>query len=147
MSYVKIWLHCVWSTKNRKAFLKNETRKSTISHIVDNAKQKGIFIDFINGHIDHIHALISLQKNQCISEVMRLIKGESSHWLNKSGKLKSKFEWQDDYFAVSVSHSKVDIVRDYIKNQEEHHRNMTWDEEVDLFLRKYGFVRMIDKWG
>lgn len=144
MSYVKIWLHCVWSTKYREAFLKKETRKRLIRHIRENAKEKGIYIDFINGHIEHIHTLISLQKSQNISNVMRLIKGESSNWLNKSNLLQKKFSWQDDYFAVSVSHSKVDVVRNYIKNQEEHHSRMSWDEEVDLFLEKYGFSRMRD---
>ena len=74
---------------------------------------------------------------------MQLIKGESSYWINKSNLLRNKFSWQDDYFAVSVSHSHVNKVRDYIKNQEQHHKKMTWDEEIELFIKKYGFERIM----
>jgi REP element-mobilizing transposase RayT len=72
---------------------------------------------------------------------MQQIKGESSFWINKQNVMPFKFNWQDDYFAVSVSHSHVNKVRAYIKNQDEHHKKVTWDEEVDLFLKKYGFDR------
>jgi len=56
--------------------------------------------------------------------------------------MSNKFSWQDDYFAVSISHSHVDKVRNYIKMQDEHHRKITWNEEVDLFLKKYSFERI-----
>lgn len=142
MSYVKLWIHCVWSTKLRQPFLEPEIKKQVLDHIKENAKKKSIYIDFINGYSEHLHALISLHQQQNISEVMQLIKGESSHWINKNNLLRHKFLWQDDYFAVSVSHSHVNKVRDYIKNQELHHNTMTWDEEVELFLKKYGFERI-----
>ena len=142
MSYVKIWVHCVWSTKMRKPFLESGIKNKVIEHIRENAKIKNIYIDFINGYSEHLHALISLQKKQNISDVMQLIKGESSWWINKSNLLRNKFSWQDDFFAVSVSHSQVNEVRDYIKNQEQHHKKMTWDEEIKLFIKKYGFERI-----
>ena len=72
MSYVKIWVYCVWGTKNKI----------------------------------------------------------------------TKFEWADEYYAVSVSESQIDKVRDYIKNQEEHHRKKTWQEECDEFMNKYGFEKV-----
>ena len=60
--------------------------------------------------------------------------------LDKQYKItKSKFEWADEYFAVSVSESHVDIVREYIKNQEEHHKKITWQDEYAEFIEKYGF--------
>ena len=68
-----------------------------------------------------------------------LIKGESSFWINKNELTKEKFEWQDEYFAVSVSESVVDKVRDYIKNQETHHTKKTFQEEYDEFMIKFGF--------
>jgi REP element-mobilizing transposase RayT len=70
-----------------------------------------------------------------------LIKGESSFWINKNKLTIEKFEWQDEYFAVSVSESMLDKVRDYIKNQEEHHRKKTFQEEYDEFISKYGFEK------
>jgi REP element-mobilizing transposase RayT len=142
MPFVKVYIHFVWSTKNRYPYLNtNELRVKVWNHIRENAKTKGIFIDFINGYADHCHCLISLGIDQTIQKVMQLIKGESSYWINKNRLTKEKFEWQDEYFAVSVSESMLDKVRDYIKNQEEHHRKKTFQEEYDEFISKYGFEK------
>ena len=75
---------------------------------------------------------------------MQLIKGESSFWINKHQLTKQKFEWQDEYFAVSVSESMLEKVRYYIRNQEEHHKKVTFQEEYDDFISKYGFTRQTD---
>jgi REP element-mobilizing transposase RayT len=142
MPFVKVYIHFVWSTKNRYPYLNtNELRVKVWNHIRENAKAKGIFIDFINGYTDHCHCLISLGTDQTIQKVMQLIKGESSFWINKNKLTIDKFEWQDEYFAVSVSESMVDKVRDYIKNQEEHHRKKTFQEEYDEFISKCGFEK------
>jgi putative transposase len=141
MSYIKIWLHCVWSTKERECIIPYKIRPALLSHIRENAENKNIILDFINAHKDHVHALVCLGKQETVAQIMQTIKGESSHWVNKMELLPYHFGWQDDYFAVSVSPSHVDRVREYIKNQDEHHRRMTWDEEVDIFLKKFGFER------
>jgi len=149
MPFIKVYIHFVWSTKNRHPFLKTkEMRLKVWNHIRENAKEKGIFIDFINGYNDHCHCLVSLGVDQTIQKVMQLIKGESSFWINKQGILADlpsaeieKFEWQDEYFAVSVSESMLVIVRNYIKNQEQHHSKKTFQEEYDEFIRKYGFEK------
>lgn len=70
---------------------------------------------------------------------MQLIKGECSFWVNRQKILKETLDWQDEYFAVSVSESGVETVRNYIRNQEEHHRKKTFREEYDEFVNKYGF--------
>ena len=75
---------------------------------------------------DHIHLLISLGTEQTISKVAMLIKGESSLWLNKQKLVKQKFEWQEEYIALSVSESGIEKVRAYIANQEEHHKEKTF---------------------
>ena len=100
---------------------------------------KGIYIDNMDGHLEHLHCLISLNPDQSLSKVIQLIKGESSFWINKNKLTKFKFEWAIEYFAVSVSESHVPIVRKYILKQEEHHRKQTWEEEYNEFLNKYGF--------
>lgn len=116
MPFVKVYIHFVWSTKNRIPFLDSlELRQKVWEHIRTNAKQKGIFIDFINGYSDHCHCLVSLGIDQTIQKLMQLIKGESSFWINKENLTKQKFEWQDEYFAVSVSESVLQKTRDYIK--------------------------------
>jgi putative transposase len=144
MSYIKVWLHFVWSTKGRKPFLKDEIRQKVFQHIRENAKEKGIFIDFINGYVEHVHCLISLGSDQTIEKIMQLIKGESSFWINKNGLCKEKFAWQDDYFVVSVSENVVDNVREYIKNQEVHHKEKSFDDEFENFLKRAGFQRFED---
>jgi putative transposase len=142
MSYVRIWIHAVWGTKNKFPFLTEEVRSQIFPHIQDNAKIKGIYIKEINGHKDHVHCLISLNADQSIAKVLQLLKGEASFWINKNKLIKGSFEWADEYFAVSVSESQVERVQEYIKGQEEHHRKKTWDEEVDEFMEKYGFERI-----
>ena len=142
MPFVKVYIHFVWSTKNRYPFLNSkELRAEVWNHIQENAKEKGIFIDFINGYSDHCHCLVSLGIDQTIQKVVQLIKGESSFWINKNKLTKEKFEWQDEYFAVSVAESILDKVRAYIANQEEHHRIKTFQEEYEEFIKNYGFQK------
>ncbi|OXA77300.1 IS200/IS605 family transposase [Flavobacterium frigidimaris] len=146
MPYIKVYIHFVWSTKNRFPFLDSvELRKKVWNHISDNAKEKGIYIDFINGYSDHCHCLVSLGVEQNIKKIMHLIKGESSFWINKNKLTKEKFEWQDEYFAVSVSESVVDKVRDYIMKQEIHHEKKSFQEEYDEFISKFGFYKTLAK--
>lgn len=139
MGYVKIWVHLVWATKNREPILTLEIRQEIFSHIRENAEKKGIYIDFINGHLEHVHCLISLGSGQNIDKILMLMKGESSYWMNKSKILHRKFAWQDEYFAVSVSESAVNRVRNYIKNQENHHKKKTFNDEYQEFMRRYKF--------
>lgn len=142
MSYIKIWLHLIWSTKNRERIISQDLKPKLIEHIRQNAESKNIYIDFINCVEDHIHILISLKGDQTPSKVVQLIKGESSHWVNKNN-LIPHFEWQNDYIGVSVSESVVPKVREYIKNQEAHHKRKTFQEEYEEFIEKYGFDKLI----
>ncbi len=144
MPWVKVWIHFVWSTKNREPFLTDEIRQKVFGHIRDNMKAKGIYLDFIGGYVDHVHCLISLGTNQTMEKIMQLIKGESSFWINKNQLSKTKFEWQDEYFAVSVSETVVESVRKYIANQEEHHRTKSFDEEFEGFMKRAGFQKFKD---
>ena len=132
MPFISIYLHCVWSTKNRIPLLSTpEIRSEMWNHIYSNALSKKIQLDFINGYKDHCHCLISLLPDQNISKIIQLIKGESSHWLNKTGMIKESFSWQHDYYVASVSPKDVLTVRNYIENQELHHRRVTWEEEYN----------------
>ena len=131
MSYVKIWIHAVWTTKYKKPLLNREIRNDVFRHIKDQANKKGIYVDFINGHVDHVHCLISLNANQCVADVLEQVKGESSHWVNQKGFIKEKFVWQRKYYAVSISRLHMERVRDYIRNQEAHHTRQSLDDEID----------------
>ncbi len=145
MPFIKVYIHFVWSTKNREPYLDSkELRLKVWQHIKENASEKEIFMEFINGYNNHCHCLISLGSNQTIENVMKLIKGESAYWINKNNLTQQKFEWQDEYFAVSVSESMIDKVKNYIKNQEEHHKHKSFNEEYDEFIRKFGFKKFKD---
>lgn len=134
MSFLSIWVHSVWTTKNRIPFLREDIFEQVRQHILDNAAVKGIFIDRLNGDPKHLHALISLGGSQDISNVMRLIKGESSFWINKNRMTRLRFEWQDDFWSVSIGKNDLQRLRNYIDKQKEHHMKVTTDEEfIDLF--------------
>lgn len=140
MPFIKIYIHVVFPTRNRIPYFNTSELKIKIwKHIKENASEKGIFLDMINGYSDHCHCLISLGSNQNIEKVVQLLKGESSHWINKNQLTKEKFAWQDEYFAVSVSESMVESVRNYIKNQENHHKKKSFTEEYQEFIDKYNF--------
>ncbi len=119
MSWVRVYMHLVFSTKNRQPFLNSaELRKKVFQHIKSNADEKGIWLDCINGYQDHAHCLISLGKEQTISKVAQLIKGESSYWINQQNLTNEKFIWQDDFWVVGVSESHLASVKNLyiIKN-------------------------------
>ena len=145
MPYIKVCIHFVWSTKNRFPYLNTiDLRKSMWKHIKENAAKKEIFVDFVNGYKDHCHCLISLGSEQTISKVMQLIKGESALWFNNQKFILDKFQWQDEYFAVSVSESNIEKVRNYIKNQETHHYKKTYQDEFEELIDKFGFQKFND---
>lgn len=139
MSFVKVMIHAVWSTKNRYPFLTKAVKEKVISHIKENAHTKQIYIDRLDGHTEHLHCMFGLNADTSIAKTLQLLKGESAFWINKQQLTASKFEWADEYFAVSVSESIVDKVRAYIDGQEEHHKKVTFTQEYDEFISKYNF--------
>ncbi|NOY79227.1 MAG: transposase, partial [Calditrichaeota bacterium] len=102
MPYIRIWIHLIWATKDRGKLISRQLNPKLISHIRENAIDKNIHIDFLNCVENHCHALISLGSSQSIQEIARLMKGESSHWVNQKKLSGVKFEWQDEYIAVSI---------------------------------------------
>jgi putative transposase len=135
MSYVRVYVHVVFSTKNREPFLNSHSlRKTVFRHIKETAAMKGIRMDCINGWKDHLHCLVSLQCEQSISKVVKDIKGESSHWINKNCLTESHFSWQTEYYAAGVSDSDLKRVRKYIYNQESHHLDSGFQIESDALF-------------
>jgi len=117
-----------------------DLRRRVCRHIAENAVSKNICLDSINGSADHLHALISLDSDQTIAKIAQLLKGESSHWVNQESVGRLKFEWQDDYFAESVSWSALSSVRRYIADQEEHHRKKSFAEEFAEISARLGVM-------
>ncbi len=140
MSYVRLWVHAVWGTKNREHTLTKTVLPLLLNHIRQNAAQKQIHIDTLNGSSDHLHCLLGLNAEMTIARTIQLIKGESAHWMNHEEVIPGRFEWAAEYYAVSVSESGLDAVRRYIRNQEEHHRKKSYNEEVEIFLHEHHFT-------
>jgi putative transposase len=139
MSFIKVYVHYIWSTKNRMPLLSENIRENVFKHIRENARKKRIFVDFINGYTNHVHCLISLNDDLSIGKIAQLIKGESSYWINQNKLIPEKFEWQDEYLAIGIGDDKIQVVRDYIAKQEEHHKKYTFQQEYDKFIERYGF--------
>ena len=139
MSYVKVWVHAIWATKKRERLLTKKLRPLVFKHIHENAISKGIYMDCVNGYNDHVHCLFRIRNDQMIHDVLRLLKGESSRWLNKNNLTKGTFAWQKEYLAISVSESQVARVRVYIDQQDSHHHVKSFAEEYTELIDKFGF--------
>lgn len=144
MPWVNIWIHLVFSTKNRELLLEDDIRKDVFTHMKKNGEEKGIRIDHVGGYMDHAHCLISLGSEQSISNVAKMIKVESSFWLNHSLGKEINFQWQKDYWAVSVSEEHLYKLREYIRNQEYHHKKVSFASEIEDFINKYGGEKIND---
>ncbi len=131
-----IWLHTVWSTKDRARILGKSFRFNVFKHIKEYAWENGIQLDIINGVEDHVHCLFRLKSSQNPAEVIKLLKGESSHWINQNIILNEPFKWQEGYGIFSVSPHEVMKIRKYIYNQEEHHKDLSLEEELKKLVSK-----------
>ena len=136
-------IHFIWSTKNRQPLITKNIKPLLLTHIKENSIEKGIFIDCMNCVEDHIHLLVSLGAEQTIAKVAMLIKGESSFWANRQKLTEQKFEWQEEYIALSVSESALVKVRNYISQQEEHHKRKTFAQEYEEFLELHGLKEVV----
>jgi putative transposase len=140
MAMVKIWVHVVWATKSRVPTLQAPGRYELFTHIREHARKKGIHIDFLNGYVEHVHALVSMDAKQNIADVVQILKGESAFWANhKRFLFEQALKWCEGYYAVSVCESALDKVREYLKNQERHHDRRNFLKECAEFMQKYGF--------
>lgn len=140
-SLTKIWIHGVFSTKDRAVLIEDIFESKLHTHIkssLENQFECGVKI--INGTKDHVHILFLQNPNHSIKDIFHYIKGESSHWINQNNFLKQKFAWQIGYSAFSVSESNLEKIETYIKDQKEHHRKKSFAEEYELFIRKYNIT-------
>jgi putative transposase len=140
-SLTKIWIHAVFGTKDREPLIHQNIEAELHKHIQRHLEDDfGCRLRIINGVVEHIHILFLLNPNYSIKDLLKNIKGESSHWINQQNLLKVKFAWQVGYGAFSVSESNVNDVEQYIRNQKEHHRKKTFLEEYREFMDKHGLT-------
>jgi len=136
-SYYKIWIHAIWATKFRKPLIHKNIEPKLHQFISDQLREIGCPVRIINGMPDHIHCLFLLSPQKSIADVVKQIKGSSSHYVNQNDLIVEKFAWQTGYAAFSVSKSVVERVFQYIKTQKEHHQKKTFQQEYDDFIKIY----------
>src|SRR5262249_22763184 len=137
-SLAQIYLHSVFSTKNRSPFLKDETfRASLHAYLAGICKNLESPALIIGGVEDHIHLLTRHSKNLSVAIFIREIKRSSSKWVKQERRELADFHWQAGYGAFSVSPSHVSVLTDYIRNQEQHHQRCTFQDEFRRLCKKY----------
>ena len=137
-SFNKIWIHAKWATKERMPLISGAIEKTVYEFISAQLREQGCPVRIINGMPDHVHCLFLLSPQKSIADVIKQIKGSSSHYINQNNLIVEKFAWQTGYAAYSVSQSVVDKVYHYINNQKKHHQKKTFAQEHDEFLKLYG---------
>jgi len=136
-TYTQIHIQFVFAVKYRDGLIHSSFKEELYQYISGIIKANNHKLLAINGTSDHIHILIGMRPTQSISELMQIIKANSSKWINENRFVVGKFQWQTGFGAFSVGASSVDAVINYIKTQEEHHRKKTFREEYIEFLDTY----------
>ncbi len=138
-SLARVVLHVVFSTKDRAPFLKNaELRPRLHAYMAGGLHNIGCEPILINGVEDHVHILCNLSRTVTIARLVEEVKTEPSKWMKQQGPQCADFHWLGGYSAFSVSQSNVEAVRAYIAGQEEHHRKMSFQDELRALCRKHG---------
>lgn len=138
-SFVRNYLHITWAVKDRLRIIRAKTKVELKDFIIEKSKENECPVLALNIQPEHLHLLIDLPSNQCLSDIVQSLKGSSSHWLNEQKLVQGKFSWQRGYGAFSVSASQLDVVKNYIRNQDEHHGRKSFEEEYNEWKRYYGF--------
>ena len=137
-SLAKVWVHLIFSTKNRYPFLSDKPlRRDMQAYLATVLRNHECETLIVGGVEDHIHALFALSRNYSIADIVKAIKITSSKWVKEKAPAQKKFGWQSGYGAFSVSQSHLDQVTRYIERQEEHHKRVTFQDEFRAFLKRY----------
>ncbi len=132
-SYGLLLYHFIFSTKNWKPMIDNEVQQPLYAYIRSLLRAHGATVIEIGGMPDHIHIFVRLPRTLSTSRALCILKANSTRWLREAWPEK-EFGWQDGYGAYTIGRTEVGMIRNYIRNQEEHHRNETAQEEMRRML-------------
>jgi len=137
-SLTNLLAHLVFSTHEHYPFLSDvDLRHELHRYLAAIVNEKGGTCLELGGIADHVHLLIVLTKTECMADLVRDLKRSSSIWAKNRAASLHDFAWQKGYAAFSVGQSEIDVVRQYIQQQERHHKTRTFQEEYLAFLKKY----------
>ena len=135
-TYTNLLYHIVFSTKNRLPLITPQLKEDLYAYMGGIVRGEGGTLLEINGMPDHVHLLVKLKPTTAISDFLRVLKANSSKWANEKKRLR-KLGWQEGYAAFTVSESQSPRVRNYIRNQEEHHGKQDYKSELLSLLKKH----------
>lgn len=136
-TYTQLYIQCVFAPKFRDALLRPEWDEQLRAYITGIVQNSGHKMMAINNMPDHLHLFVSMSPKQSVSEMMQLVKGDSSEWINKKKLTGHKFHWQEGFGAFSYAKSQTNDVVEYIRKQQEHHKKVTFLDEYKLMLQKF----------
>lgn len=136
-TYTQLYIQFVFAVQNRRSLIKPEWEEELYKYITGIIQNKSHKMIAINGMPDHLHLFIGFEPVDHMSELIKVVKGESTKWIKEQGYTNGSFNWQSGYGAFSYSRSHIDRVYHYIKNQKEHHRQKTFREEYIKLLKKF----------
>ena len=137
-TYTRLLTHIIFSTKDRQPWLTEHVRPRLFPYMGGIVRELHGSAIIINGPTDHVHMLCALPATAALADVMRVVKANSSKWMHETFPSRASFAWQTGYGGFSVSESNAPQVEEYIANQEEHHRRVTFQEEFMVFLKRHG---------
>lgn len=136
-TFSQIYIQIVFAVSSRENLIRKNWNVELFKYISGIIKGKGQKPIIVNGYNDHIHVFVGLKPSLVLSDLVRDIKNNSSKFVNEKKWVNGKFSWQEGYGAFSYSHSQIESVYNYILNQEEHHKKITFREEYKEFLKKF----------
>ena len=139
-SFNRLWVHAIWSTKERQPLIHSGVEAKIYDEMRNQFIETGCPVRVINGMPDHVHCLFLYNPQKTLVEIIKQVKGSTSHWINSNNIINEKFSWQTGYAAYSVSESVVETVYRYIARQKEHHHKQTFTDEYDAFIKLHGLL-------
>jgi REP element-mobilizing transposase RayT len=136
-SLAKVYIHAIFSTKNREPLLADNWRDELFRVLGGAANNLGCQSLIVGGVADHVHMLFQLTRTITIADAIGKIKSSSSAWINQTRGLILPFHWQAGYGAFSASQSNIEALREYIRRQPEHHAKQSFQDEFREWLRRY----------
>ena len=136
-SLAPLYIHLIFGTKYRKPFITKSAKPKLHSYLAGTLKNYDSPSIIINSMPDHVHVLFRMSKNYTLAKIVEEVKKQSSKWIKEIEGINNDFSWQTGYAAFPVCISKFETVKQYISNQEEHHKKKTYKEEVEEFLKAY----------
>ena len=133
MAFWRLYYHLVWATKDRQPFIQPDIETRLYPYCIRKASELDVYVYAINGWHDHVHVVVSIPPKHSVADVVKHLKGASSHDLNRDGGLQGKFAWQRGYGVFSLGESQRSVAEAYVVNQKQHHQQQT----INAWLERY----------